>query len=359
MTSRDGLHVDPVGRVVIGVDTHKDIHVAAVMDAVGSILATLSMGTDTDGFARLLEWARGFGTILAFGIEGTGSYGASLTRYLHDQGFRVIEAGRPNRQDRRNRGKSDTLDAENAARAVLAGIQTVTPKSRDGQVEMIRSLKVAYETAMKARTQAMNALKSQLIFADEHLRGTADGLRGARLARHLAALRPRGMTTPREANRVTLRSISRRWLALDAEAAELEAMIVTLVQSHAPQLLTANGVGPIVAADILVAVGDNPERIDSEAALAKIAGIAPLPTGSGKTSGRHRLNRGGDRRLNAAIYRIVLCRMHWHEPTREYVARRTLEGKSKPEIIRCLKRYVTREIYQLIRTEPHTGEIAA
>lgn len=359
MTTNDALHVEPVGRVVIGVDTHKDIHVAAVMDATAGILATLSIGTDAGGFARLLVWARSFGTILAFGIEGTGSYGASLTAYLHDQGFRVVEAGRPNRQDRRNRGKSDTLDAENAARAVLAGIQTVTPKSKDGRVEMIRSLKVAYETAMKARTQAMNALKSQLIFADEHLRDAADGLRGAKLARHLAALRPRGMTTVPDANRVALRSIARRWLALDAEATELQAMIVDLVEEHAPQLLTANGVGAIVAADILVAVGDNPERIDSEAALAKIAGIAPLPTGSGKTAGRHRLNRGGDRRLNAAIYRIVLCRMHWHEPTRTYVARRTLQGKTKPEIIRCLKRYVTREIYQLIKTDPHTGEITA
>lgn len=359
MTTRDGLHIDPVGRVVIGVDTHKDIHVAAVMDAVGGVLATISISTDTSDYARLLDWARSFGTILAFGIEGTGSYGASLTAYLRNRDLRVVEAGRPNRRDRRNRGKSDTLDAENAARAVLAGMETVTPKTRDGRVEMIRSLKVAYDGAMKARTQAMNALKSQLIFADEELRGIAGGLRGARLARHLAALRPRGMTTPREANRVTLRSIARRWLALDEEANDLEAMIVDLVQAHAPQLMTANGIGAIVAADILMAVGDNPERIDSEASLARIAGISPLPTGSGKTSGRHRLNRGGDRQLNAAIYRIVLCRMHWHQPTRDYVARRTQDGKSKPEIIRCLKRYVIREIYQLIKTDPHTGEAPA
>ena len=345
------------GHVVIGVDTHKHIHVAAVMDSIGGILATLTIATDLTGYKQLLEWAAGFGKIIAFGIEGTGSYGAGLTSFLRRHDHKVIEVARPDRRLRRLNGKSDTLDAENAARAVLAGFATATPKSADGAVEMIRQLKVAHDTAVKDRTGAMITLKAMLVHASEELRRETAGKTQRMIARHCAALRPRGLNTPEDANRHVLRSIAKRWMTLNDEIIELEGMIKDLVAQRAPHLLERFGIGVDTAAEILIVAGDNPERIKSEAAFAKLAGISPIPAGSGMTSGKHRINQGGHRQLNAAIYRTVIVRMRFHEPTIAYVARRTAEGKSKRDIIRCLKRYVIREVYHLVKTDPHTGEI--
>lgn len=346
------------GHVVIGVDTHKHVHVAAVMDPVGGILDTLTVTTDSPGFRQLLGWAASFGTIIAFGIEGTGSYGAGLTSFIRRQGHKVVEVNRPDRRMRRLAGKSDTLDAENAARAVLAGFATAVPKTADGTVEMIRELKVAHDTAVKDRSAAMVTLKAMLIHAPEQMRKDTADKTQLMLARHLAALRPRALDTPEDSIRHALRSIARRWQNLDAEAKELAGMIENLVTRTAPQLLDAYGIGPDTAAEILIVAGDNPERIHSEAAFAKLAGISPIPTGSGMTSGRHRLNRGGHRQLNAAIYRTVIVRMKFHEPTIAYVTRRTAEGKSKRDIIRCLKRYVIREVYHLLKPVSVTGIIA-
>ena len=340
------------GHIVIGVDTHKHIHVAAVMDTIGGILATLTIPTDTGGFQQLLDWATSFGRILAFGIEGTGSYGATLTSFLGRNGKKVVEAGRPDRRLRRMNGKSDTLDAENAARAVLAGFATATPKSADGEAEMIRRLKVAHDQAVEQRAAAMVTIKAMLVHAPDTLRHETAGKTQITLARQLAALRPRRLEEPEDALRHTLRTLAKRWQYLDAEAKELTHMIAGLVKKAAPQLLEPFGIGVDTAAEILVVAGDNPERIKSEAALAKLAGIAPIPTGSGMTSGRHRINHGGHRQLNAAIYRTVIVRMRFHQPTIDYVARRTAEGKTKREIIRCLKRYVIREVYHLLRPAP-------
>ncbi|WP_409048098.1 IS110 family transposase [Microbacterium sp. HA-8] len=345
--------------VVVGVDTHKHIHVAAVMDTIGGILATLTIPTDAGGFRQLLEWAALFGQIIAFGIEGTGSYGAALTSFARRHGHKVVEVSRPDRRLRRLNGKSDTLDAENAARAVLAGFATATPKTADGEVEMIRRLKVANDTAVSDRAATMVTLKAMLIHGSDELRRDTARMTQRTLARHLAALRPRRLDTPDDALRHTLRTLARRWLTLDEEAAVLQAMIGDLVRRIAPQLLDQFGIGVDTAAEILIVVGDNPERIRSEAAFAKLAGISPVPTGSGMTSGRHRINHGGHRQLNAAIYRTVIVRMRFHEPTIAYVARRTAEGKSKRDIIRCLKRYVIREVYHLVKANPRTGEIGS
>lgn len=353
--------VDPVrsGHVVIGVDTHKHIHVAAVMDTVGGILATLTITTDAGGFRQLLDWATGFGRVLAFGVEGTGSYGATLTSFLRRHGHKVVEAGRPDRRSRRANGKSDTLDAENAARSVLAGFATAIPKTADGAAEMIRQLKVAHDSAVTDRTAAMVTMKAMLVHASDDLRRETNRMTQTRLARHLAALRPRMLETPDDALRHALRSLARRWQQLDTEAKELSGLIERLVTGTAPQLLEQFGIGVDTAAEILIVAGDNPERIHSEAAFAKLAGISPVPTGSGMTSGRHRINHGGHRQLNAAIYRTVIVRMRFHEPTIAYVARRTAEGKTKRDIIRCLKRYVIREIYHLIQPGPATAEITS
>lgn len=345
------------GHVVIGVDTHKHVHVAAVMDTIGGILATLTITTDAGGFKQLLEWASDFGKVLAFGIEGTGSYGATLTSFLRRHGHKVIEAGRPDRRTRRANGKSDTLDAENAARSVLAGFATATPKTADGAVEMIRQLKIAHDSAVADRTASMVTMKAMLVHGSDELRRETSRKTQIMLARHLAALRPRVLESPDDALRHSLRSLARRWQQLDTEAKELSAMIEQLVTRTAPQLLEQFGIGVDTAAEILIVVGDNPERIRSEAAFAKLAGISPVPTGSGMTSGRHRINHGGHRQLNAAIYRTVIVRMRFHEPTIAYAARRTAEGKSKREIIRCLKRYVIREVYHLVKIDPSTSEI--
>ncbi|WP_406491652.1 IS110 family transposase [Streptomyces sp. NBC_00846] len=347
------------GHVVIGVDTHKHVHVAAVMDTIGGILATLTIPTDTGGFQQLLDWAGSYGRILAFGIEGTGSYGATLASFLRRAGHKVVEAGRPDRRLRRMNGKSDTLDAENAARAVLAGFATATPKSADGEAEMIRQLKIAHDQAVEQRSAAMVTMKAMLVHAPDPLRNETAGKTQIALARHLAGLRPRQLEGPEDALRHALRTLAKRWQYLDAEAKELTKTIAELVHRAAPQLLEPFGIGVDTAAEILVVVGDNPERIKSEAALAKLAGIAPVPTGSGMTSGRHRINHGGHRQLNAAIYRTVIVRMRFHQPTIDYVTRRTAEGKTKREIIRCPKRYVIREVYHLIRPAPRTVPTAS
>ncbi|MBL5975299.1 MAG: IS110 family transposase [Candidatus Leucobacter sulfamidivorax] len=347
------------GHVVIGVDTHKHIHVAAVMDTIGGILATLTIATDTAGFKQLLAWAESFGKVISFGIEGTGSYGAGLTSFLRRQGHKGVEVSRPDRRLRRLNGKSDTLDAENAARAVLAGFATATPKTMDGAVEMIRQLKVAHDTAVKQKAATMVTLKAMLVHAPEQLRIETARKTQRTLARYCAAFRPRGLESPEDANRHALRSLAKRWLLLDEESKELTSMIEELVLQRAPHLLDEFGIGVDTAAEILIVAGDNPERIKSEAAFAKLAGISPIPAGSGITSGKHRINHGGHRQLNAAIYRTVIVRMRFHQPTIDYVARRTAEGKSKRDIIRCLKRYVIRELYHLVKVNPRTGEIVS
>jgi transposase len=347
------------GHVVIGVDTHKHVHVAAVMDTIGGILATLTIPTDTGGFQQLAHWAASSGTVLAFGVEGTGSCGATLASFLRRAGHKVAFAGRPDRRLRRMNGKPDTLDAGNAARAVLAGFATATPKTADGEAEMIRQLKIAHDQAVEQRASAMVTMKAMLVHAPDALRRESTGKTQITLARHLAALRPRRLEEPGDALRHTLRTLAKRWQYLDAEAKDLTKMIGDLVHRAAPQLLEPFGIGVDTAAEILVVTGDNPERIKPEAALAKLAGIAPVPTGSGMTGGRHRINHGGHRQLNAAIYRTVIVRMRFHQPTIDYVARRTTEGKTKREIIHCLKRYVIREVCHLLRPAPRTVSAAS
>ena len=343
------LNLTRSGHVIIGVDTHKHVHVASVMDSIGGILASSTIATDNLGYQQLLDWATGFGQIIGFGIEGTGSYGSALTSFIRRNGHRVIEVNRPDRRMRRLVGKSDTLDAKNAARAVLAGFATAEPKTADGTVEMIRQLKVAHDTAVKDRSSAMITLKAMLIHGSDQLRQDTGRKTQIMLARHLASLRPTRLETPDDSIRHTLRFLARRWLALDAEITELETMIQDLVLRTAPQFVEPFGIGIDTAAEILIVVGDNPERIRSEAALAKLAGISPIPASSGMTLGRHRINHGGHRQLNAAIYRTVIVRMRFHQPTINYVARRTAEGLSKRDIIRCLKRYVIREVLHLIQ----------
>jgi transposase len=342
-------HAQPT-RVTVGVDTHGDVHVAHAKDQLGRRLDTVSIPTTPTGYRDLLAWARGLGQVQAWGVEGTGCYGAGLARYLRQAGQVVLEVNRPDRAARRRRGKSDPVDAEAAARAVQAGEVTIVPKAADGHVEMLRSLRVARTTAMRARTQAINALRSLLVTAPAELREQLRGLSAVRLLQVAATLDPGRLTltSPTAAAMLALRTLARRYQALDAEITALDSELDRLTAMAAPRLLALFGVGSDVASALLIAAGDNPRRLRSEAAFSMLCGSSPIQASSGKTT-RHRLNRGGDRQANAALYRIVIVRLRWHQPTKDYMARRTAEGKSKKEIIRCLKRYVAREVFAVLR----------
>ncbi len=339
-------------RVTGGVDTHGDVHVAAVLDSLSCRqLGTASFPTTAEGYASLLEWLRGFGALDRVGVESTGSYGAGLMRFLGAEGVEVIEVDRPDRKARRFEGKSDPIDAEAAARAVLSGRAASTPKSRDGLVEAIRALEVVYHGAVKDRTRAINQFKALLVSAPETVR---NALRPLCFADQLARARrwPEQHGDPVECEtRWALKELARRIGFLDEQTDRLEARIGTLAAQASPALMGLSGVGPHVAAGLLAAAGDNPQWMRSEAAFAKLCGACPIPASSGKTS-RHRLNRGGDRRANNALFTIVLVRMRHDSATRAYVARRSAEGKSRKEIMRCLKRYVVREVFQAIASPP-------
>lgn len=317
--------------VIIGVDTHKEVHAAAAISGAGAHLATTTVPASKKGYGTLEAWAKSMGPVQAFGIEGTGSYGAGLSRFLQERGHTVIEVNRPNRQMRYQRGKGDTVDAESAARAVLAGQAVGKPKSSTGAVEMIRHLKVARDTAVKARTQAMQTLRAIIVCSPDALREQLDQVNGKiTLLRRVAALRPGPLTSTLALAKASLRAIAQRWLLLDAEIKQHDAHLETLTAARAPDLLEAHGMATGTAAEMLLLVGDNPERIHSEAAFAKLCGVCSIPTSSGKTI-RHRLNRGGNRQANAALYQVVIVRMRGHQPTLDYVRRRTAEGKSNPK----------------------------
>ena len=343
------------GRVVIGVDTHKFVHVAAALNDFGAVVDTGKFTADRVGYAELIGWASRLGHILTFAIEGTGSYGAGLTAAVRRSGIGVVEVMRTDRRDRRLRGKSDFLDAENAARAVMGGHASATPKTNDGTVEMIRQIKVAKDVAVKARTAAMISLKTIIVNAPAELREQLQPLTKMALIRRCAGLRPGEITTVDAATKHTLRSIARRWQHLNDEIIEHEGLLAELVTQLAPQLIAAFGIGADTAAEMLIVAGDNPHRVRTEAAWAKLCGVCPIPASTGKTV-RHRLNWGGHRQANAALYRTVIVRMQHHEPTKAYLARRTAEGKSKAEIIRCLKRFLAREIWALMSPIRHVPE---
>jgi transposase len=293
----------------------------------------------------------GQGEVVAFGVEGTGSYGAGLARFLAGCGHTIIEVGRPDRSTRRRLGKSDPIDAEVAARAVLAGIAKGNPKTGNDRVEMLRMLKSTKDSAIKARTQAMNQMKAFVVTAPSELRQKLRGLSSSRLVARCIAFRIGVLNTSVAVAKHTLRSLARRHQRLTSEIHEIETELHSLTLETAPALVNTFGVGPNTAATLLITAGCNPERLRSESAFAALCGIAPIPASSGNTH-RHRLSRGGDRQANAAIYRIVIVRLRHDDRTRQYMDRRIGDGMKKAEIIRCLKRYVAREVFSLLPRSP-------
>jgi len=342
----DGL--EGAEEVVLGVDTHLDVNVAVALDNLGRRLGMLKVPTTARGYERLLRWAEDFGPVGCAGIEGTSSYGAGLVRHLRAAGISVMEVERPKRRHLRRNGKSDPIDAEAAARAVLAGEAVGEPKSGDGRVEMIRVLRSARHSAVKARSQAANQLQGLLVTAPEDLRHRLRQLPTKELVATCARLRlgsdPEDVRT---ATRFALRSVARRHESLSEEIAELDAQLGRLVAELAPQLISRPGIGTHHAATLLVLAGDNPERLNNDASFASLCGVSPIEASSGKVI-RHRLNRGGNRDANRALHMICVVRMGSDRRTQQYVARRTAEGKSKWEIMRCLKRYIAREVYRVL-----------
>ena len=336
--------------ITAGVDTHLDAHVVAALDPIGGLLGVEAFAATAAGYRALLRWLRSFGEVVKVGVEGTGSYGAGLTRLLLGEGIEVVEVDRPNRQVRRRRGKSDPQDAINAARAALSGEADGQPKTRNGAVEAIRTLRLVRSSARKERTRALNQMRSLVSTAPDELRAELRDLTIFRLVDRAGGYRPTDRRSVVGATKLALRVLARRVRALDAEIAELDAELNPMVAAAAPQLVAQTGVGTDSAGALLVAAGDNPQRLRSEASFAHLCGASPIDASSAKQH-RHRVNTGGARQASAELRRIVLVRLSHDPATRAYLERRTQDGLTKREAIRCLKRYVARDLYRQLPRE--------
>lgn len=338
---------DPRGEVVLGVDTHADQHTAAAVDGLGRILGVIEIPTTAAGYRQLVTWARRWGRFERAGVEGCGAYGAGLTRHLRDIGITVIEVDRPNRQHRRRRGKSDPADAEAAARAVLAGDATGVPKDSTGIVETVRVLHLCRRSAVKARTQAANQIKDLVLTAPEPVRAQLRDKKTPQRVRLAAAWRPGQVVDPTSATRRALRDLARRWLTLTEEIDALEADLGRLLATLTPTLLAEHGVGIDVAAKLVIAAGENPDRLATEAAFAALCGTSPVDASSGKQTA-HRLNKGGNRQANNALHTVAIHRWRTCPETRAYIQKRRSEGKTDRHIRRCLKRALARRFHQIL-----------
>jgi transposase len=367
----------PVGDITGGVDTHLEFHVAAARDGLGRTLGTQKFPATQTGYAQLLTWLRGFGPIAVIGVEGTGSYGAGLTTHLTGQGITVVEVNRPNRQQRRLRGKSDPQDAINAAAATQAGDATTAPKPRTGPLESLRVLRIVRNQLITARTATINTLKSLVVTAPAALRETLHSLTTTALVRHCTTLPSLDLPTPRPGNQtrghaattlaehlthpttgahtalhLALNELAHTITHYNTRIRDLDTTLDTLTRRIAPRTTALHGLGPDTTAQLLLTASDNPDRLHSEAALARLTGTAPQDASSGKHQ-HHRLSRAGDRHANAALYRITITRLASHQPTRTYINQRLRPGTkmTKKHLIRCLKRYLIREIYPHLTTD--------
>lgn len=332
-------------RIVIGADTHLDtIHLAAITDT-GQLLSDAEFRTNPTGYWAAICWARSFGEIVSAGVEGTSSYGAGFTQALQANDIHVVEVNRPDRSARRPQGKSDPLDAYSAARAVLAGHGLAVPK--DPHTGALKAVLIAGRGAIKARTAAIQQIKDLLVTAPAELRERYRRYATTlRLVEALARCRPTAHEDPTTVSVLTAcKTLAQRIEFLERQDRELTAELDSLTSALNPALRAAYGVGPDTAAQLLITAGTNAHRLRSEAAFAMLAGAAPIPASSGKTT-RHRLSRGGDRAANNALHRIALVRWS-HEPrTRHYVNRQLAAGRAKTDILRLLKRGIAREMFR-------------
>jgi transposase len=339
--------------VVGGVDAHADSHHAAALDERGALLGTECFATTMDGYGELFGWLSSFGKLAVVAVESTGCYAAGLVRYLRSRGVPVLEVNEPHAHARRRLGKSDPIDAELAARVALSGKADAIPKRTDGIVESIRQLRLARQSAVKARSAAMVQLRDLIITAPQPLREQLSEPRTIRGKANLCRrLRPDmgELELPSQSARLALRSLARRIQTLDAEIAALDKQLERLVRDAAPRTTALLGISTGHAGQLLVSAGQNIERLRGESSFAALCGAGPIPASSGKTS-RHRLNYGGDRDANRALHLIAVCRLRYCPRTRAYAKRRSAQGKTKPEIIRCLKRYIARQTYRTLTAD--------
>lgn len=345
--------------VVAGADTHSDTHHVAVLDATtGTVIADRQFPATRAGYRAVVVFVQALGQLIRFGIEGTNSYGAGLSRHLHDAGIEVREVIRPNRAERRLRGKSDPLDAITAARVALTGDDLPIPKASDGPVESIRVLQMVRNSAVKARANVLRQIKMILVSAPECQREILTAMTDKTLLDSVRRARPgSSLDGVEHATAHALRHLARRHQHLTAEIDQVTDQLRELIELAAPALLATKGVGIVTAAQLLITAGDNPERIHSEAAFAALCGTSPIPASSGKTN-RHRLNRGGDRQANAALHQIALVRYATDPRTKTYVSKRVSEGKSTRDAIRAVKRAIAREIYHLLTNPPEIPQVA-
>jgi transposase len=343
---------DRSGRVFAGVDAHTDAHYAAVLDGHGRLLGTAEFPATTGGYTALADWVGRHGEIERIGVESTGSFAAALVRVLTARAITVVEVNQPHRYARHRRGKSDPLDAELTARTVLSGAASAIPKHTGGVVEAIRQLSLARNGAIKARSAALNQLQDLVVTAPDELRAALNTRKTLRAKATLCLkLRPDSsrLQEPLQAGKLALRSLARRVRELDNEIRQLDRQLEPLVHAAAPRTTSLLGVGTHHAGQLLVTAGQNIDRLKNEA-FARICAAAPIPASSGR-SNRHRLDRGGDRQANRALHLIAVCRLRHCPQTRAYATRRTSEGLNKKEIIRCLKRYIARELYHTLRAD--------
>lgn len=338
--------MEPPTTIIAGVDTHTGTHTLALLDMNGRVLSANTFGADPDGYGRLIAMLGAPARCAGIGVEGTNSFGAALARRLQAAGFPVYEVLKPKRGVRRKDGRSDPIDAIAAARSVLAGDGTSLPKSSDGWVEALRHLNAERSQLVAAMTTPANSTGGLPVTAPEPIREKYRGLRTETRMNRLASCRPSGGLVA-HSMLTALKGAAKAWKTPKEQADLLEERMRSILDTNARPLLDIYCAGTITAATIAIVAGDNPERIRDEAAFAKLCGACPIPASSGKTN-RHRLNRGGNRQGNMALHRIAIVRLRYHQPTRDYVAKKTREGKSKLEIIRCLKRYIAREAYKAL-----------
>lgn len=331
--------------LVAGVDTHSDTHTLAILTGVGTVVSTETFTADKRGYQDVITALADAGGVTLVGVEGTNSYGAGLTRALTRADYTVTEVLRPTRQVRRMHGKSDPIDAIAAARTVLAGDGLSTAKDTESPAESLRFLLTARAQLVQAMTALVSSIRSLLVTADEDLRASYRGLSTTKLIGRLTASRPgTAITSPADAAAYSLRMMARTYRDHQDRVDALDDGMHTLLNAHYPHLMAVYGAGTVSAAELAVTAGGNPARIRNEAAFASLCGACPIPASSGKTR-RYRVNHGGDRRGNKALHRIALVRMRHEDRTRTYVERKLAEGKTKKEILRCLKRAIAREVY--------------
>lgn len=338
---------NPLNQLTLGVDTHLDIHVAVLLNGIGKLISTKEFPVCHDGYKLMLKWSLSFGRLKSAGLKGTDTYGAGLCHYLLDNGIDVYEVNRPNRAKRRLVGKSDPTDAENAARSVLANESKAIPKTHDGLVEALRYLLVARRSAVKAKTQSINQIRALLVGAPYVVRESYLVPSTHKCISLCSSIVSLGDSVMLQTLSAMLKLLSSRWLNLKEELKLIDGQLKKLTKSAAGSLITQYGVGPYVAATLLVTAGDNPERLGKESSFSALCGVSPLEASSGKKQ-RHRLNRGGSREANNALWTVALIRMRSDARTIQYTEKRTHDGLTVKEIQRCLKRYIARELFPII-----------